>query len=358
MDFTFTEDQLLFRDSVRDFLQQEVSPAAIRQQWQSETGRSESLWQQLAELGLTSLLVPQACGGLGLNELDFVLLAQECGRVALPEPLVNLALVVTPLLASLASDNKRCADLLAAIAAGETIVSIGHNTNKLVSDAHIAAWLLLPDGDDIHLLPREQVSITAQPSVDPSRRLFSVAWQPAKASLLCGGPHGADLLAAALNRGALGVAAQLLGLAEAMVQRTVQYTAERKQFGRPVGSNQALKHAMANCAVKTEFAKPVVYAAAYSLTGPAASADPAVSHAKISAGESALLAARNSIQCHGAMGYTWECDLHIFMKRAWALNNDWGPVGFHKNRLYQWLLNTDTSIGADQTFSLQTCASF
>ena len=117
MDFTFSEDQLVFCDNVKQFLQNEVSADVIRASWDTETGRNDGLWQQMVELGLTAMLVPEQFGGLAMNELDFVLLAQECGRVALPEPLVDTALVATPLLASLAQADQRCANVLEKIAA-------------------------------------------------------------------------------------------------------------------------------------------------------------------------------------------------------------------------------------------------
>ena len=97
MDFTFTEDQLLFQESVRDFLTNEVTPEIIRKLWETESGRSDALWTQLTELGLTGMTVAEEFGGLGMNELDFILLAQECGHVALPEPLVHNILVAVPL---------------------------------------------------------------------------------------------------------------------------------------------------------------------------------------------------------------------------------------------------------------------
>lgn len=353
MNFTFSEDQLLFCENVSKFLQAEVTAERIRASWQTETGRSDELWQQLVELGLTAMLVPEQYGGLGMNELDFVLLAQSCGEVALPEPLVETALVATPLLASLARQDSRCASLLEKIASGERKVAVGHAVNSVVSDAHIADYLLLPSGNQIHLVAREDVDLVAQPSVDPSRRLFSVNWKVSAETCVANGAEGVALLAASLNRGALGAAAQLIGLAEAMVRMTVKYTSDRHQFGKPIGSYQALKHHMANCAVKTEFAKPVLYRAAYTMSQRPLHADFAVSHAKVSAGEAALLAAKNSIQSHGAMGYTWECDLHIWMKRAWALDKYWGHTGFHKNRLHQWLMNPNAKIGADKTFGEQ-----
>lgn len=353
MDFTFTDDQLLFCDNVKDFLQHEVTPENVRKSWELETGRSPELWQKLVDLGLTAMLVPEKFGGLGMSELDFVLIAQECGRVALQEPLVETAMVGVPLLASLADHDSRCAQLLEKIATGERRIAVGHAVNNLICDAHVADFLLLPSGNQIHLVPRDQVKLVAQESVDPSRRLFSVEWKVSDETCLANGAEGVSLLAASLNRGSLGAAAQLIGLAEAMVQVTVKYTSDRRQFGIAIGANQALKHHMANCAVKTEFAKPVLYRAAYTVSKRPVHADFAVSHAKVAAGEAALLAAKNSIQSHGAMGYTWECDLHIWMKRAWALDKFWGHAGFHKNRLHQWLLNPNAKIGADKTFGEQ-----
>ena len=353
MDFTFSEDQLVFCDSVKQFLQKEVTADSLRTGWDSQTGRDEALWQQMVELGLTAMLVPEQFGGLGMSELDFVLLAQECGRVALAEPLVETALVATPLLACQADRDARCATLLEKIATGERRVAVGHAVNPTVSDAHIADYLILPSGNEIHLLERERVCLIPLQSVDPSRRLFKVEWRPEEETLLVNGARGVSAMAATLNRGALGAAAQLIGLAEAMVDMTVQYTTDRFQFGRAIGSNQALKHHMANCAVKTEFAKPALYRAAYTVSQRPVHADFAVSHAKVAAGEAALLAAKNGIQSHGAMGYTWECNLHIWMKRAWALDKFWGHSGFHKNRLHQWLMNPNAKIGADKTFGEQ-----
>jgi alkylation response protein AidB-like acyl-CoA dehydrogenase len=353
MDFTFSEDQQLFRDNIKAFLSEQITPEGIRKSWETGTGRSPELWKQLVDLGLTGMLVPEKFGGLGMTELDFVLIAQECGRVALPEPLVDTVMVASPMLAALAPDDARCASLLEKIAAGTCIVGVSHTVNPVVADAHVADYLLLPSGNQLHLVGRDQVKLIAQESVDPSRRLFAVDWTPSAETCLGNGAVGVSLLASLLNRGALGAAAQMIGLAEAMVAQTVKYTADRKQFGMAIGANQALKHHMADCAVKIEFAKPVVYRAAYTVSRQPVYADYVVSHAKVAAGEAAHLAARHAIQCFGAMGYTWECDLHIWMKRAWALDKFWGHSGFHKNRLHEWLLNPNAKIGADKTFGEQ-----
>lgn len=348
MDFTFSEDQLQFQEAVRDFLTNEVTPESIRTGWESDSGRSDALWGQLAELGLTGMLVPEEHGGLGMTPLDFVLLAQECGYVALPEPLVSNVLVAAPLLTELGGDI--AAEWLPRLAAGEAKIAVGPACNPLVEDAHVADLLLLQDGDALHAVPRAQVELRANPSVDPSRRLFSVEWQPGEATCVADGERGRALWQRALDLGALGSAAQCLGLAQRMIDLSVQYTSERSQFGKPIGSFQAVKHHMANVAYRLEYARAPLYRAAYSLTQGAAEAPLHVSHACIVASEVADIAARNAIQVHGAMGYTWEVDLHIFMKKAWALRGVWGDVAFHKQRAADAVLADGARLGAGSTF--------
>ena len=348
MDFTFSEDQCLFQESVRDFLVKEVTPERIRRGWESETGREDGLWAQLAELGLTGMTVPEEHGGLDMNELDFVLLAQECGYVALPEPLVHTVLVAVRLLRELGGDLARA--WLPGIAAGAAKVVVGLEQNLLLEDAHIADLLLLERDGNLYGLTQEQVTLRDTASVDPSRKLYAVEVD-AGVEPVATAKQAAALVASALDRGALGCAAQALGLAQRMIDLSVQYTSERQQFGKPIGSFQAVKHRMADVAVRLEYAKAPVHRAAYALANAEAIAPQAVSHAKLVACEAANLAAKHSIQVHGAMGYTWEVDLHIFMKKAWALANTWGDPGFHKARVADYILSDSAPLGADATFN-------
>ncbi len=347
MDFTFTEDQLLFQDSVRDFLVNEVTPERIRASWETDSGRSDELWGQLAELGLTGMTVPEEHGGLGMNELDFVLLAQECGYVALPEPLVHTALVAVPTLVDIGGEL--AADWLPRIAAGEAKVVVGPALNTLVEDAHVADLLLLQQGDHLRAATTSQVSLRHNESVDPSRRLFAVEVTE-DASVVAVGGAAETLVATATDRGALGAAAQAVGLAQRMIDISVQYTSERQQFGQAIGAFQAVKHHMADVAVRLEYARAPVHRAAYALAHRLPRTPQAVSHAKLVACEAANLAARHSHQVHGAMGYTWEVDLHIFMKKAWALANTWGDAGFHKTRVAESIFADGAPLGADATF--------
>lgn len=348
MDFTFTEDQLLFQESVRDFLVNEVTPERIRACWETDSGRDPALWRQLAELGLAGITVPEEHGGLGMSELDFVLLAQECGYVALPEPLVHTVLVAVPMLKDIGGEL--AAQWLPKIASGECIAVVGVAQNLVVEDAHIADLLLLQHGDTLVAATADQVTLQHNESVDPSRKLFTVEVLPG-AVTVAAAEEAATLIASALNRGALGCAAQALGLAQRMIDLSVQYTSERQQFGKPIGSFQAIKHQMANVAVQLEYAKAPTHRAAYAVSVGQECAAQAVSHAKLVACEAASLAAKNSHQAHGAMGYTWEVDLHIFMKKAWALANTWGDAGFHKTRVADRIFAPGAALGAGATFA-------
>ncbi|MBT8140558.1 MAG: acyl-CoA/acyl-ACP dehydrogenase [Gammaproteobacteria bacterium] len=360
MDFTFNQDQMAFRDSLASMLADAVSSESIRARWQTQSGFNRDTWQQLAEMGITGMLVPVAVGGMQMDEVDFVMLAEECGRVALPEPLVDIAQVSTRMLAELVQANPAFAEqgnaLLAQLADGSALVIAGHMINPYQNFASEADYFLLPHGEEVHLLSRDQVSLTAHKSLDPSRRLARIEWTPAAETRIVDGQQGALLWRAALNRGALGAAAQMLGLAQAMLAQTVQYSCDREQFGKAIGSNQAVKHLLADCAVRIEFARPVVYRAAYTTSVEPQRADCAVSHAKTAAASAALLCARHCTQVHGAMGYTWECDLHIWAKRSWALDKNWGDEGFHKNRIHEWLLNPRALFGAEYTFGASNTA--
>jgi alkylation response protein AidB-like acyl-CoA dehydrogenase len=139
--------------------------------------------------------------------------------------------------------------------------------------------------------------------------------------------HGND------DRAALGTAAQLVGLSSHMIAMTVDYVKERKQFGVPVGSYQAVKHHLANALLKVEYAKPAVYRAAYALTHDEPERSRDVSFAKVYANTAAAFTARVALQCHGAIGYSFEYDLHLWMKRVWVLQRAWGDSAFHRGRV-------------------------
>lgn len=310
MDFRFTDDQLTLAEGVRDYLTGTHGPEVLRA-LDAGPNRDPAIWQGLVEMGLPGLLVSEAHGGLGLGLPEAALIARECGRAALAEPLVDVAFVAAPGFAR-AGDT----EALAAIAAGEKRLPPGHAINPWVADG---------DGERLE-------------SVDPLRNLAAA---PAACSE---DPFLLDL-------GALMSAAQLVGLAEAMLHLATEYAKVRTQFGQPIGAFQAIKHSLATCAVAIEFARPVVWRAAQALEDGAEHASVHVSHAKLSATDAAIVAAETAIQVHGAMGYTYEVDLHFWMKRAWALAGAWGDRGFHYRRIDEAVLGGSLPIGPEHTFA-------
>jgi alkylation response protein AidB-like acyl-CoA dehydrogenase len=338
MEFNFDEDQILLQETVRDFLSGESSVEFIRAQWETETGRSLDFWSRLSEIGIPGLLIAEEFGGLGMNEIDAVRVFVEIGRAGLAEPVVPTAAVAARLMGELRESHAGELDPVAAewlpkIAGGEAIIAVAQPTSPLVSDAHIADLLILRSGDALYAIPPSEAQITPQPSNDPSQKLFTVAFEAREDHQIAAGDTANRLESAALDRGALASAAEQIGACEQLIDMSVDYTSQRKQFGVPIGSFQAVKHHLANLKVALEYARSHVERAAHSVAHDVPTRSVDVSMAKISAGEAALEAARISLQVHGALGYTWEQDLHVWMRRAWSLDLAWGETAWHRARL-------------------------
>lgn len=337
MDFTLSDEQLMFAETARGLFTDRCNPDHWRRLMEAGESRDSGLWQAIVETGFTQILLPEDAGGLGLSELDFALVAEAAGYVALPEPLVESAGIAAPLLAALAPDHPALSEPTASIA-------IQQAEGALVADADSAAAIIVRDGDAALVVAAEAARLDRRESIDPFRRLFAVEWDRKDAQ-----PLGPADWALALDRGALFAAAQGLGLAQRAVDLAVTYAAERPQFGKPIGSYQAVKHHLSSAQVAIEFARPVVLAAAAGIAHGDIHSRARISHAKLVALEAADAAARTSIQVHGAMGYSWEVDVHLFLKRALALSGSWGTPGFHRARIAERLFNQPA--GPEFTFA-------
>lgn len=337
MDFTLSDEQQMFAETARRLFADNCTPDHWRRMMEAGTAHDPARWDAIVETGMTLVLLPEEAGGIGLSELDFALVAVEAGYVALPEPLVESAGVAAPLLAALAPEHPVLADPTATIA-------IQHPLNPFVANADSAAAILLYQDGKALLATPDQVTLTAQPVIDPFRRLFKVEAFSAEVADLGGADW--DL---ALDRAALFAAAQGLGLAQRSVDLAVDYAKQREQFGKPIGSYQAVKHHLASAQVAIEFARPVVLAAAAAIGARDIYDRARVSHAKLAALEAADKAARASIQVHGAMGYSWEVDVHLFLKRTLALTQTWGTPAFHRARVAERIFTRPN--GPDQTFA-------
>lgn len=335
MDFRLTDEQEMLAGEVAKLLAATCTGADLRRLLESGDTIDRGRWGQMLVMGLPGVMGPEDAGGAGLGAIEMALIAIACGYAALPEPLVEHAGVAVPMLVAAGADLEK--------ALFGSRIAVGHPVNPLVADADSAAALLLADGDDVHLVPRDQVTLTRHDSIDPFRRLFAVEWTPTAATRI----GGAALWEQALDHGALFAAAQLLGLAQRAVDMSVAYTKDREQFGKPVGSFQAVKHHLANAQVKIEFARPVILAAA---AAPHARAR--ISHAKLAATAAADAATHAAVQVHGAMGFSWEVDVHFLLKRGLALGQAWGTPAFHRARIAEHILSAP--LGADRTFDTPT----
>ncbi len=321
MRFAFTDDQLAFRDAVRDLLAKECPPSVVRAAWSSDE-RVGGAWSALGEMGVLGVMAQEDAGGLGLGMLDLVLLLEESGSVALPEPIVEHAAVAVPLLT----------DPGGALDGSETITAPFHHDTVMPYAARADAFVVYAGGA-IRLVPRDRVEIEPCESVDGARRLGRIT-PTGDGSVLVEG----DAAGRSFERGALGTAAQLVGLARRMIEMTVEYASDRRQFGVPIGSFQAVKHHLADARIALEFARPLVYRAAWSIDVGDPEAHVHVSMAKATASDAAVLAGRQALQCHGAIGYSFEHDLHLFLKRAWVLAAAWGAADWHRDRVGRAIL--------------------
>ena len=296
MYFGFDEDQLAVRDAVAGLLEKRAGLAYLQAAWADpDSDATWSVWEELAGMGVQGLLVPEDAGGSGFDWVTMALTLAEAGRVALPLPLVETAAVGLPLVAAAGDPDGIVADLVA----GRSVLTVAASPGALAPAVSRAEWFVVGGAPGPVLYRRDEVELVAERSVDRTRDSGRVT--PRGGGRPLGGrpPAWADA-------GAVGSAAVLVGLGRALVAMTVDYVKDRKQFGVPVGSFQAVKHHLADAAMHVEFAAPAVWAAAYALAHPdqfdPAEVERSVSMAKAMASDAAGLAARQALQCHGAMG--------------------------------------------------------
>ena len=336
MRFALSDEQRLLAKSVADVLRKHATPADVRAAWSSDVGSAER-WAQLADLGVPAMLVPEQHGGLGLSELDMVVVLEQVGRFALPEPVLETAMIVAPLLA--ASSAPEAAAPLARIVAGEITAAVLFDDARVAANLHGASVVVLARATEgVQWFEPAAGATKARRSVDGARRLGELCAPPTWAPMVTG-DRAAELTARARDRAALGAAAELVGLGRAMLDMAVDYAKVREQFGKPIGSFQAVKHHLASAHVALELARPAVLYAAQRTSERAADASRACSLAKAVASDAATGAARASLQCHGAIGYSFEHDLHLWMKRTWALARAHGDAATQRARVAALILD-------------------
>ena len=319
MRFALTEEQHGFARSLDDLLAGADVPAASRAWGSGQPDAGLKLWRRLADLGVHALCIPEAAGGLSAEPIDVVVAFEQLGRHLVPGPYIE-SVVLAPALLSAAGYDAAWQ----ALAEGTEIVTVSAPpATPFALDADIATRTLLLDHGSLTWASVGKL----HRSVDRSRRLFTVS----------SGDHVATLadspIGSGLDAATLACAAQLLGAGERLLSESVEYTKARKQFGRVIGEFQALKHAMADVRVALDFARPLIYGAALSVQAGSADAPRDVSAAKVAVSDAAHLAARTALQMHGAIGYTEEYDLGLWITKVRALVGAWGSTSAHRARV-------------------------
>ncbi|MFI1712432.1 acyl-CoA dehydrogenase family protein [Streptomyces litmocidini] len=316
MRFLLDDEQREFARSLDSMLTAADTPAAVRAWAAGDTAPGRALWARLAEAGVLALAVPERHDGLGPLPLELVVAFTELGRHAVPGPLVE-TVAAAALLDRV--DDPTAAARLPQIASGKAVVSLCVPAvgGPYALDADAADAVLVVEGDTLRLA---ETAGPVQPSADPARRLA----RPLGGTVLARGPEVAAAAAHAAEVAALATAAQSLGVGRALLDRTVEYVKQRTQFGVAIGSFQAVKHRLADTLLALEFARPLLHSAALALAEGAAHASAEIAAAKVTAGEAAYAAARTALQLHGAVGYTEELDLALWIRKARPLRDAWG----------------------------------
>ncbi|HSX99029.1 MAG TPA: acyl-CoA dehydrogenase family protein [Streptomyces sp.] len=309
MRFLLDTEQRAFAESLDAMLTAADTPAVVRAWGRGEHGPGRALWSRIAEAGVFALAAPEAYEGVGPLPVELAVAFVELGRHAVPGPLVETATAAV-LLAAL-EDPGPAERLLPALLSGKAMATVAPSPRSYALDGDAATTRLSldPDRGGLCLSPGHG---PIRPSLDPARRLAPLS--PGGESLAT----SPSALARALTWARLAVAAQALGVGLALLDRTVAYVGQRTQFGVPIGSFQAVKHRLADAKVALEFARPLVFGAAVTLDAADAAA------AKVTACEAAYTTARTALQLHGAIGYTAEYDLSLWLAKARALRTAWG----------------------------------
>jgi alkylation response protein AidB-like acyl-CoA dehydrogenase len=302
MDFQLSDDQRALRAGVRELLAGRFGRDRMRAALDDGTGIDRALWRELGEAGFFALRLPEAEGGVGLGLPESVLLFEEVGRALLPGPLIATHLAAGPVKGA---------------AAGGTVVAVLEPGQPVAHLGEADALLVLGPGDGPRASGATSVDVTrvrdaATPvrSIDPFTPLWRAEDPRETGEPLSGGGRLRD-------EGALLAAAEQLGSAARTTEMAVQHAGGREQFGAPIGSFQAVKHLCAGMLVRAEVARCAVYAAAVT-------ADPVeIAGAKLLADDAAVRNARDCLQVHGGMGFTWEADVHLHLKRAWLRSGQW-----------------------------------
>jgi alkylation response protein AidB-like acyl-CoA dehydrogenase len=377
MDFGFSEEQDMLRQSVHGFLEAECPMTYVRQMMEDERGYSEDQWKKMVQLGWTGLIIPEQYGGAGLNMVDMVVVLEEMGKVVMPGPFVASVILgglaidlggseaqkqrylpgladgtLKATLAQVEESGRWDADgiaLPAKAAAGGFSLS---GTKLFAHDAHNADVLIVPvrtggsgtDGVTLLIVDAKAkgVSIRVLKTMDQTRKLCEVTFDTVavgKDAVLGDVGKGWGLLDRLVDRAKVALCAEMCGGAQKVLEMSVEYAKVREQFGKPIGSFQAIQHKCANMMVQVESAKSATYYAAWAVANDVPEAHLAACMAKAYCSDAYRFVSAEGIQIHGGIGFTWEHDMHLYFKRAKGSEVTFGDATWNRELVAQVVLD-------------------
>jgi alkylation response protein AidB-like acyl-CoA dehydrogenase len=370
MDFGFSEEQEMLRSSARDFLAKEAPMTYVRKMMDDERGYTDELWRKMAALGWMGLILPEEVGGSGLDFVDMVVVLEEMGRAVLPGPFFSTVILAGVAIAEGGSPAQKAA-YLSKIADGSLKATLAHlepsgrwdadgiqleakpdgggghvltGTKLFVPDANVVDLFVVAarapgskgtDGVSLFLVDAKApgLGVTMLKTMDQTRKLGEVTFKDVKVgsdALLGPAGGGWALLDRVADRGKVGLAAEMCGGAQKVLEMSVEYAKVREQFGKPIGSFQAIQHKCANMLVEVESSKSITYYAAWAVANDVAEAPLAAAMAKAYTSDAYRHTAGEGIQIHGGIGFTWEHDMHIFFKRAKSSEVTFGDATWNR----------------------------
>ena len=369
MDFDFSEEQKQLKDQARRFFESKCPPKVVREVLEGSAPYDRTLWMALAEMGFMGTAIPEAYGGLGAGYLELCIIAEELGRALAPVPFSSsIYLAAEFLLAAGSEAQKRSylprlvsGDLIGCFAVAESSGNIAPATIQLRAAGNKLTGVKLPvvDGDvadfavvaartaageqardiGLFLVDLHAPGVTRSPvtTIDPSRSQAQITFQGAPAEPLGAAGDGWRLISAVLDRAAVLTAFEQIGGAERALEMARDYALDRIAFGRPIGSFQAIKHMLADMYVTLTLGRSNCYYGAWALSTEAAQLPEAAATARVSATQAFQQCAKNNIQVHGGMGFTWEFDCHLYYRRSNALALALGSLSHWEDLLIERL---------------------
>ena len=378
MQFGLTETQQTLKNTVRKFLAAECPLSEVRKQMESETAFDATLWRKIADQGWTGIIFPEEYGGFGMGMVEMAAALEEMGRALLPGPLFSTVLLAGAVLDS-AGNKAQKEKYLGAICRGEAKATLAlleesaswspeavrmdasgltlHGRKLFVPDAGIADFLIcvarMNGNLALVVVPKgaSGLKIASQPAMDNTRKLYAVDFDSVaigREDVLASGDRASVALDRALDTATVGLAAEMTGGMQRLMEIAVEYAKTRKQFGRAIGEFQAVQHQCADMLVYTESSRSAAYYAAYAIHEGIPESRLAVSVAKAYASDAYREVGNRAIQVHGGMGFTWENDVHLFYRRAKASELALGDAAFHRERIAKLVVDAQQTAKEDE----------